>query len=279
MRTFHLLTIGLSCFLAGTATFQGQQGQQGRARPQDPNQGPMRPEIGVKPESVSAKDDPFYRQDCDDFASFLPSETEVWEKLVAAEMTLEEAVALSVEYAKEERMYPEVRVLSAQFVPGDKPFFEVIVLTWNEKKDKAQRWQVYVGLKTRKVKRWLIQERFPGTPIRGELIETASGMMIHDAREGDGAEVTPESTVQVNYVGSILDGTIAIDTYEGRQPETFKLSKAPLRGITEGLVGARAGGKRKLILPPELAYGERGFAGVIPPGAALILDIEILRVD
>jgi len=275
MRTFHLLTVGLSCFLAGTATFQGQ----GRGQQQNPNQGPVKPQLGVTPESVPAKDDPFYRQDCDDWASFLPSETSVWEKLVAADMTLEEAISLAVEYAKEERHYPLVRVQSAQFVAGDKPFFEVMLLTWNENKEKAQRWQVYVGLKTKQVKRWLVQERFPGTPVRGELVELPSGLMWHDVREGDGAEVTPESTVQVHYVGSILDGTIVIDTYEARTPDTFAMSKAPVKGMSEGLVGARAGGKRKLILPPELAYGDQGFAGVVPPGAAVIFDVEILRVD
>ena len=87
------------------------------------------------------------------------------------------------------------------------------------------------------------------------------------------------STLQVHYVGSILDGTIVFDTYEARKPETFKLSKAPLQGMRKGLVGARAGGKRKLILPPSLAYGDQGFGGVVPPNAAVILDIEILRVD
>jgi hypothetical protein len=275
MRTLKLLSLGLTCFLAGT-TFQGQKQEQ-----QQPN-GPIKPQVGVTPESISAKDDPFYRVDCDDWARLRPSETTVWEKMVAADMTLEEAVFLAVEYAKEERNYPTVRVLSAQFVGGDKPFYEVEVLTWNDKKDKAQRWQVYIGLKLKQVKRWLILERFPGTPVREDkapLIETESGLLIHDVRPGDGLEATADSTVQVQYVGSILDGTIVFDTYDARNPETFKLSKAPLRGMTEGLVGVRAGGKRKLILPPSLAYGDQGFGGVVPPNAAVILDIEILRVD
>jgi len=274
MRTLNLLSLGLTCFLAGTATFQGQD-------PQQPN-GPVKPEVGVAPQSLSAKDDPYYRVDCDDWARLRPTENSVWEKMVAADMTLEEAVFLAVEYAKEERKYPNVRVLSAEFVGGDKPFYEVQVLTWNEEKEQARRWQVYIGLKLKQVKRWLIQERFPGTPVREErapLIETESGLLIHDIRPGDGLQATADSTVQVHYVGSILDGTIVFDTYEARKPETFKLSKAPLQGMAEGLVGARAGGKRKLILPPSLAYGDKGFGGVVPPNATVILDIEILRVD
>lgn len=271
MRTKTLLSLGLACFLAGT-TYQGQKQQQ---------TGPVTPKVGEAPQSSSAKDEPYFRMDCDAWDSIRPTNGSIWEKMTQVNLTVEEAISLAVEYAKEDRKIANVRVSKAQFVPSEKPFFDIELLTYNEEKDRVLRWQVYVGVKIRAVKRMMVQERFPGTPIphRASITETDSGLLIADIREGDGLEVTPESTVKIHYVGTILDGTVVFNTYTGRNPETYPLAKAPLKGVVEGLVGARVGGKRKLILPPELAYGELGGGGVIPPNAVVVMDIEVLKVD
>jgi hypothetical protein len=270
MRTKNLLSLGLTCVLAGAATFQGQKQQQS---------GPVKPKVGETPQSSSAKDEPYFRMDCDEWDRLRPTNESIWQKMTEADLTVEEAISLALEYAKEDRKFPNVRLSKAQFVPSEKPFFDIELFTYNEANDRVLRWQVYVGVKTRQVKRWMVQERFPGTPIRVPLRETDSGILMADIREGDGLEVTPESTVKIHYVGSILDGTVVFNTYTNRSPETYPLTKAPLKGMVEGLVGARAGGKRKLILPPELAYGEAGAGGVIPPNAVVVVDVEILKVE
>lgn len=271
MRILPLLTVG-SCFLAAAAAVQNPQQGPGKG------QGMTHPKVGQAPPGTPGKDEPVYRVDCDDWATVRPDDKDIWEKMTAADMSLEQAMEIAVAYAKDEQKYENVRVSMAQFVPSQKPFYEVELLTWKEDKDSVLRWQVYVGVKTKKVKLWKIQERFPGTPVRGELITTDSGLMINDVREGDGPVVEANSTVKVNYVGSILDGTLVFDTYAARQPHTFTLPNAPVKGMAEGLVGAREGGKRKLILPPDLAYGDKGYPGYIPPNATVVFDIEILEV-
>ena len=271
MRSKNFLPLGLALALTGLATLQG--GQQAS--------GPIRAKIGETPQSTSGKDEPYFRVDCDEWDRIRPSNRSIWNKMTEANLTVEEAISIALEYAREDQKIPDVRVSKAQFVPHEKPFIEVELFTYNEHTDRVMRWQVYVGVKTRQVKRWMAQWRFPGTPLphEVELKELDSGILFADIHPGDGLEVTPESTVKVHYVGSILDGTIVFNTYTNRNPETYPLTKAPLKGMVQGLVGARAGGKRKLILPPEYAYGELGAGGVIPPNAVVVLDIEILKVE
>lgn len=271
MRILPIVTLS-SGFLAAAAAVQGPKQEPGTG------QGMTHPKVGQAPPGTPGKDEPVYRVDCDDWATVRPDDKVIWERMTEADMSIEQAMEIAIQYAKEEQKYQDVRVTWAQFVPSDKPFYEVELLTRKEEKDAVLRWQLYVGLKTKKVKLWKIQERFPGTPVRGELITKDSGLMINDSREGDGPMVEPNSTVKVNYVGSILDGTLVFDTYAARMPDTFTLPSAPVKGIAEGLIGAREGGKRKLIIPPDLAYGETGYPGYVPPHATVIFDIEILEV-
>lgn len=272
MRTVPILTLGASCFLAAAATVQGPQQGPGKG------QGMTHPKVGQAPPATPGRDDPVFRVDCDDWATVRPDNMEIWDKMTEADMSLEQAIDAAVRYAKEDQGYENVRVRMAQFIPSDRPFFEIELFTWKEDKDVALRWQVFVGVRTKGVKLWMIQERFPGTPVRGEIITKDSGLMIHDVRAGDGPMVEPDSTVKVNYVGTILDGTLVFDTYAAMRPDTFTLPNAPVKGMAEGLIGAREGGKRKLILPPDLAYGEGGYPGFVPPNATVVFDIEILEV-
>jgi FKBP-type peptidyl-prolyl cis-trans isomerase len=106
-----------------------------------------------------------------------------------------------------------------------------------------------------------------------------SGLEIIDSKIGDGQEAISGNIVTVHYRGT-LDHGIAFDSSYGRgQPFTFKLGAGEvIQGWDEGVAGMKVGGKRKLVIPPELGYGSRAAGNVIPPNATLIFDIELLDV-
>lgn len=120
--------------------------------------------------------------------------------------------------------------------------------------------------------------RFPGDPVQGDWIETDSGLKYFDLVEGDGPQPAgPSTKVNVHYTGWLVDGTKFDSSVDRGQPSTFELNRV-IRGWTEGVGSMRVGGKRKLIVPYDLAYGERGRPGSIPPKATLIFDVELLEI-
>ena len=107
---------------------------------------------------------------------------------------------------------------------------------------------------------------------------TPSGLSITDLVVGDGAEAVSGETVTVNYRGTLANGK-EFDSSYGRGPFSFPLGAGRvIRGWDEGVAGMKVGGKRKLVIPPDLAYGERGAGGVIPPNATLIFEVELLAI-
>lgn len=108
---------------------------------------------------------------------------------------------------------------------------------------------------------------------------TPSGLMIEDVKDGSGPEAKPGATVQVHYTGWLTNGKKFDSSKDRGQPFGFKLGGGQvIRGWDEGVEGMKVGGVRKLTIPPELGYGARGAGGVIPPGATLVFEVELLGV-
>jgi peptidylprolyl isomerase len=107
---------------------------------------------------------------------------------------------------------------------------------------------------------------------------TASGLRITDLVVGSGAEAKAGQKVSVNYRGTLENGK-EFDSSYGRGPFSFPLGGGRvIQGWDEGVAGMKVGGKRKLVIPPDLGYGSRGAGGVIPPNATLIFEVELLAV-
>ena len=87
--------------------------------------------------------------------------------------------------------------------------------------------------------------------------------------------------MKVHYVGTLLNGEeFDASKKHGTEPFTFDLGKGRvIKGWDDGVAGMKVGGKRKLVIPAHLGYGERGAGGVIPPGATLIFELELLGVE
>jgi FKBP-type peptidyl-prolyl cis-trans isomerase FkpA len=119
----------------------------------------------------------------------------------------------------------------------------------------------------------------PAAPAVQE-VSTASGLRYVDLLVGDGALAEDGMTVAVHYTGWLSDGTKFDSSRDrGERPFTFQLGAGQvIRGWDDGVKGMRVGGKRKLTIPPDLGYGERGAGGVIPPNATLVFEVEFVGV-
>lgn len=106
-----------------------------------------------------------------------------------------------------------------------------------------------------------------------------SGLYIRDLQEGTGEEVGPGQQAVVHYTGWLPTGE-EFDSSRGGEPFGFEVGAGNvIQGWDEGVAGMRVGGQRQLVIPAELAYGDRGAGGVIPPGAVLVFDVELLDVQ
>jgi FKBP-type peptidyl-prolyl cis-trans isomerase FkpA len=120
----------------------------------------------------------------------------------------------------------------------------------------------------------------PAAPApAGKVHKLASGLVYEDLVVGNGKMADPGLQVSVHYTGWLADGTRFESSRDRNQPYPFTLGAGEvIRGWDEGIKGMRIGGKRKLTIPPDLAYGPQGAGGVIPPNATLVFEIELLGV-
>jgi FKBP-type peptidyl-prolyl cis-trans isomerase len=110
-------------------------------------------------------------------------------------------------------------------------------------------------------------------------ITMPDGLKYTDDTIGTGAEAQPGKTVFVHYTGWLLDGTKFDSSKDRGQPFSFPLGGGRvIKGWDEGVAGMRVGGKRTLVIPPDLGYGARGAGNVIPPNATLKFEVELLDV-
>ena len=108
-----------------------------------------------------------------------------------------------------------------------------------------------------------------------------NGLIVEELIVGDGDEAQDYNKVVVNYTGTLEDGSIFDSSLKpGREPFTFTLGAGSvIKGWDLGVKGMKVGGKRKLTIPADLGYGDKGAGDVIPPGATLIFEVELLEVE
>ena len=110
--------------------------------------------------------------------------------------------------------------------------------------------------------------------------EPPTDLVVTDITEGDGAEATSGATVEVHYVGVAHSTGEEFDaSYNRGQPLSFRLGVGQvISGWDQGVTGMKVGGRRQLVIPPHLGYGDRGAGGVIGPGETLIFVVDLLGV-
>ena len=130
----------------------------------------------------------------------------------------------------------------------------------------------------------------PPAPIKNEPKKAAapkevtlsSGLKMIDSKTGEGEAVKPGNFIQVHYTGWLNENGVRGAKFDSSvdrgQPFEFTVGQGVIRGWSEGVVGMQPGGKRQLIIPPDLGYGARGAGGVIPPNAVLDFEIELLKI-
>jgi len=118
---------------------------------------------------------------------------------------------------------------------------------------------------------------------QGKMTTTKSGLQYSDTKVGTGEVAMKGNTVSVHYTGWFyMDGKRGskFDSSEGGKPLQFKVgAHQVINGWEEGIEGMKVGGKRELIIPPDLGYGARGYPGIIPPNSTLNFEVELVTVS
>lgn len=124
----------------------------------------------------------------------------------------------------------------------------------------------------------------PQLQAKDKSMTTASGLKIEDTKEGTGASPKTGQTCVMHYTGWLYEngqrGRKFDSSVDRNEPFAFSIGVGQvIKGWDEGVSTMKVGGKRTLIIPPEMGYGARGAGGVIPPNATLIFDVELLGIE
>ncbi|MFN7959991.1 MAG: FKBP-type peptidyl-prolyl cis-trans isomerase [Thermoanaerobaculia bacterium] len=108
-------------------------------------------------------------------------------------------------------------------------------------------------------------------------VKSDSGLIYTEVAPGTGASPKATDSVTVNYKGTLRDGTVFDSSYDRGEPASFRLDGV-IKCWTEGVQKMKVGGKARLVCPAAIAYGDRGAGGTIPPGAALVFEVELISI-
>lgn len=149
-----------------------------------------------------------------------------------------------------------------------------LVTTFFEEQEDKQRAAAAEKYKDNKEKgeAWLANKA-----MEEGVVALPSGLMYQVLNEGSGKKPTAEDTVECHYEGRLIDGTVFDSSYKRGESATFPLNGV-IAGWTEGVQLMSEGAKYRFFIPYQLAYGERGAGQAIPPFAALVFDVELIKV-
>jgi FKBP-type peptidyl-prolyl cis-trans isomerase len=120
----------------------------------------------------------------------------------------------------------------------------------------------------------------PQVQMTGEEVTMAGGLKVQDISVGDGAVAEKGMAAKMHYTGWLPDGTKFDSSLDRGTPFPFTIGAGGvIKGWDEGVPGMRVGGKRRLTIPPDMAYGARGYPPVIPPNSTLVFDVELVGLQ